>query len=47
MLRIDDDPLEMDDLNLDLLAFPEIVCYGKGGERGFRKEKALPLLITV
>ena len=39
LLRLDDDPLDLDDSNLDLLAFPEIFCWGLGGKRGFRAEK--------
>ena len=39
LLRLDEDPLDLDDSNLDLLAFPEIFCWGIGGKRGFRPEK--------
>ena len=43
LLRIDDDPIDMADTNLDLLAFPEIFSWGVGGKRGFRGEQAKPL----
>ena len=43
LLRIDGDPVDMSDTKLDLLAFPEIFCWGVGGKRGFRAEEAKPL----
>ena len=43
LLRIDDDPIDMEDKNLDLLAFPEIFSWGVGGKKGFRSEEAKPL----
>ena len=43
LLRLDGDPIEMSDSNLDLLAFPEIFCWGTGGRKGFRGEEAKPL----
>ena len=39
LLRLDEDPLDLDDSNLDMLAFPEIFCWGIGGKKGFRPEK--------
>ncbi|KAL5271400.1 hypothetical protein ACHWQZ_G001890 [Mnemiopsis leidyi] len=39
LLRLDEDPVDLDDTNLDLLAFPEIFSWGIGGKRGFREEK--------
>ena len=38
MLRLDDKAIDMDDNNLDLMAFPEVFSYGVGGKRGFRGE---------
>ena len=43
LLRLDDDPIDLTDTKLDLLAFPEIFSWGAGGRRGFRSEEAKPL----
>ena len=43
LLRLDDDPVDLSDTKLDLLAFPEIFSWGVGGRRGFRGEEAKPL----
>ena len=43
LLRLDDDPVDLTDTNLDLLAFPEIFSWGVGGRRGFRGEETKPL----
>ena len=37
------DPVAISDTKLDVLAFPEIFCWGVGGKRGFRGEEAKPL----
>ena len=43
LLRLDDDPIDLTDTKLDLLAFPEIFSWGAGGRRGFRSKEAKPL----